>query len=271
MSRGVRVTKMSGAGNDFLVLGPAEAAALGDRVVAWTRRVCRRGVSVGADGVLVVESAGSGRIDVRFLNPDGSPTFCGNGSRCAARYARLEGLAGDRMVLATAWGDVPASVDQDRVTLELPAPEDLGARSIRIGTEEVSGRLVRAGVPHLVVAVSDVGGDALLRWGPTLRRHPLFAPDGVNVDLVAGSGDRLSIRTYERGVEGETLACGSGAVAAALAQRLVGGPGRVLVVPASGRVLVVELPGPPTAPRAAILTGDALRIFDGIVTDEAEG
>ncbi len=270
MSGGVRVTKMSGAGNDFLVLGASAGAALGSRIVDWARRVCRRGISVGADGVLVVEPARDGRVAVRFLNPDGSAAFCGNGSRCAARYACLEGFASDRMVLRTDWGEVPASVDGDQVTLDLPPPLDLGPRSVRLGSQDVRGRLVQAGVPHFVVAVADVRGDALSRWGPALRADLLFAPAGVNVDLVAASGDRLSIRTYERGVEGETLACGSGAVAAAFAHRLAGGSETVSIVPASGRTLVVTLPGSPTAPRAAILTGDARRIFDGVVTAEAE-
>jgi diaminopimelate epimerase len=270
VSEGVRVTKMSGAGNDFLVLGPPAAAALAGRIVDWTRRVCRRGVSVGADGVLVVEPASAGHVSVRFLNPDGSPAFCGNGSRCAARYARLEGLAGDRMILDTEWGEIPAAVDRDRVTLDLPAPADLGPRTVRVGDLSLDGRLVHAGVPHFVLRVSDLRSAPLAQWGPVIRNDAALAPSGVNVDLIAGQGGEVRIRTYERGVEGETLACGSGAVAAALAHRLEGGPESVTLVPASGRPLVVTLPGSAARPAGAVLTGDARRIFDATVTAEAE-
>ncbi len=270
MSTGVRATKMSGAGNDFVVLGHDAAAALGARLVDWTRRVCRRGDSVGADGVLVVERAGPDRISVRFLNPDGSSAFCGNGSRCAARFAQLEGLADARMTLVTAWGDVPARVDGERVTLELPAPIDLGPVAVDAVGREFHGRLVRAGVPHFVLQVDEVASAPLHEWGPALRRHDRFAPQGVNVDLVDGTGGELRVRTYERGVEGETRACGSGAVAAAFAHRLAGGPQTIAIVPASGRTLWVDLPGPEAAPRSAALSGDARRIFDAVVSGEAE-
>ena len=270
MSAGVQVTKMSGAGNDFVVLGHDAAETLGARLVEWTIRVCRRGDSVGADGVLVVERIGSDRVAVRFLNPDGSSAFCGNGSRCAARFAQLEGLAGARMTLVTDWGDVPARVDGERVMLELPAPVDLGPLVVDAAGREFRGRLVRAGVPHFVVRVDEVASAPLCQWGPALRRHDRFAPQGANIDLVDGTGAELRVRTYERGVEAETRACGSGAVAAAFAHRLAGGPATVTVVPASGRTLRVDLPGPQATPLSAVLSGDARRIFDAVVSDEAE-
>jgi diaminopimelate epimerase len=269
VSTGVRVTKMSGAGNDFVVLGADSAAALGQRLIEWTRRVCRRGDSVGADGVLVVERTGADRIAVRFLNPDGSSAFCGNGSRCAARFAELERLAHSPMTLVTDWGEVPARVDGDRVALELPAPIDRGPIEVEALGREFRGRLVDAGVPHFVVPVDDVLSAPLDVWGPALRRHARFAPQGANVDLVDGVGASLRIRTFERGVEGETRACGSGAIATAFAHRLEGGPAVITLVPASGRTLTVELLGPAGGPRSAVLTGDARRIFDGIVSDEA--
>jgi diaminopimelate epimerase len=261
---------MSGAGNDFLVLGTDDAAPLGERIVDWTRRVCRRGHSVGADGVLVVEPAGVDRIAVRFLNPDGSRTFCGNGSRCAARFALLRGMARPRMVLVTDWGEVPARVDGEQVSLDLPAPTDLGEVAVRLGPREARGRLVRAGVPHLVVGVRDLGAAPLAVWGPELRHDPRFAPEGLNVNLVEGRAADLRVRTYERGVEAETLACGSGAVAVAYVHRMAGGGEVVTVIPASGRALRVELPGPPDAPRLAVLSGDARRVFEGTVFEEAE-
>jgi len=261
---------MSGAGNDFVVIGAREADELGEGLVSWTRRVCRRGLSVGADGVLVVRRASAGRIAVSFLNPDGIPAFCGNGSRCAARFAFLEGLAPDSMVLETAAGDVPARLVGDRVRLVLPPPRAGEMIEVEAAGTLFAGREVRSGVPHFTVAVGEVARVPLETWGPALRRHPRFGVDGTNVDVLERCGNGIAIRTWERGVEGETLACGSGAVAAAHAALLLGWMDRpVRVLPRSGIPLFVDLPGPVGAPEAAILEGDARVVFQGSLTREA--
>lgn len=261
---------MSGAGNDFIVLGGDDASALQEDLAAWARKVCRRGVSVGADGVLLVERAAKDRVRVRFYNPDGSEAFCGNGSRCAARYAHERGLAGDRMVLDTVVGDVLAEVSGSLVRLVLPAPRDRGERVLTAGGERLAGRAVFAGVPHFVVFVEDVSQAPLASWGPVVRHHACFGPEGTNLDLVeARSSDTLVLRTWERGVEGETLSCGSGAIAAAHAWRLGGGAKNLRLLPASGIPVRVELPGSAEAPEAAILEGDARLIFEGLLHSEA--
>src|SRR6185503_14481644 len=123
VSADVRVTKMSGAGNDFVVLDAETAGAIPD-LPAWARRVCRRGLSVGADGVLVVGPEDGG-VRVLFLNPDGGEAFCGNGTRCAARFAVMRGFGKGTLHLRTAAGDVEAHVEGARVRLELPGPRDL--------------------------------------------------------------------------------------------------------------------------------------------------
>lgn len=275
MSAKVRFVKMSGAGNDFLVLDAEQAGRLPGGLADWARRVCRRGLSVGADGVLVVTRLGEDRIGVRFLNPDGSDAFCGNGSRCAARFAWKRGLTGPAMLLETAAGEVRAEVRSDTVRLVLPAPRDLGELALDLVHERVSGRRIDAGSPHFVIFVEDPALAPLDRWGPLIRSHAAVGRVGVNVD-VAGwdrSSRRglpvLALRTWERGVEGETLACGSGAVAAAFAARLGGAGEHVVVVPASGVALEVELPGAAQAPQAAVLVGDARFVFEGELGDEA--
>jgi diaminopimelate epimerase len=265
----VRVTKMSGAGNDFLLLGPAEARAMGAAVGAWARRVCRRGLSVGADGVVLVEPAEAGRLRVRFFNPDGSGAFCGNGTRCAVRFARLRGLAGDRQVLDTAAGEVTAEILGERVRLVLPPPRDGGSVELDLPDTRLAGRLVHAGVPHYVVRVEALAVAPLARWGPLVRRHPALGAEGANLDLIEATPAGLAVRTWERGVEGETLACGSGAVAAAHVVRCEGGPDRIRVIPASGIAIEVELPGDAASPRSAVMTGDARVVFEGEVSDEA--
>jgi diaminopimelate epimerase len=265
----VRVTGMSGAGNDFLVVGPDAAAKLGDDHAGWVRRVCARGLSLGADGVVFVEVQDTDRIGVRFVNPDGSSAFCGNGSRCAARYAFLERMAGSRMVLATDAGEIPAEVTDSTVRLELPAPVDHGQREIACAGGTHRGRFVTAGIPHFVVFVDDPAAAPLETWGPALRRHEEFGPAGTNVNLVAVDGATLRLRTWERGVERETLCCGSGAVAAALAARLRGSPERLEVRPVSGIPVRVELPGSAAAPEHAVLEGEARVLFRGEVDPEA--
>ena len=269
MSQPIHATGMSGAGNDFLVVGPGEAEKCGNDRAAWARRVCTHGLSLGCDGVLFVDVRGPNRIGVSFVNPDGSSAFCGNGSRCAARYAHLEGLADRQMQLDTEAGPIPAEVRDDSVRLELPAPIDHGEREIECDGRTHRGRFVTAGIPHFIVFVEDPGSAPLEIWGPQLRRHTAFGAPGTNVNLAAVDGARVQLRTWERGVERETLCCGSGAVAAAHAARLRGAPERLVILPASGVAVRVELRGVPEAPEKAILEGEARVLFRGQIDPEA--
>lgn len=272
MSVGPLVAKMSAAGNDFVVVGPAAAADLPEDRTAWIRRVCRRRLSVGADGVLFVEPRGGQRVSVVFHNPDGTRAFCGNGSRCAARFAHDRGWAGESMVLETFAGDVPARVDLDRVTLRLPVPQDRGRLSLDLPHGgRVEGRWIVAGVPHFLISVDAVGDAPLDVWGPRIRRHARLGAEGANVDVVSAlHGGRLHVRTWERGVEGETLACGSAAVAAGFAAATAAGVRALEIVPASGiplEVGVVE--GDDEEAGGVTLSGDARRIFEGRLGAEA--
>ena len=260
----VRFVKMSGAGNDFLVLGPDAAVILEAGITSWVRRVCVRSHSVGADGVLLVEPTDAGRVRVRFYNPDGSPAFCGNGSRCAARFAHWRGMAGRELVLETAVGDVPAEVTGERVCLELPPPRDAGPLALDVSGEVLEGRRIDAGTPHFVVFVDDPSRAPLESWGPVVRHHARFAPEGVNLDLVRCEGARVVLRTWEKGVERETLACGSGAMAAAAAARSRGAGDRITVVPKSGIPMEVAF----TDAGTVTLTGDARIVFEGRLTPD---
>jgi diaminopimelate epimerase len=265
VSDGLAITKMSGAGNDFVVVDASTWDAIpGDRE-AWVRGVCRRGVSVGADGVLVVGPGEAGRVKVTFFNPDGGEAFCGNGTRCAARYAVVKGIApGPAIVLATAVGEVPAELEGDAVTLTLLPPQDRGAVDLPNGAGTVTGRFVLAGVPHVVIPVAGLDAYPLVASARAWRRHEAFGPGGANVNVVEqDAAGRVRVRTFERGVEGETLACGTGAVAAAYAARLAGAADPVTIVPASGIPLRVELPGDARNPTVARLSGDARFVFEG--------
>jgi diaminopimelate epimerase len=271
MRDSMRFAKMSGAGNDFVVLAGDVWNGISHDRADWVRAVCRRGLSVGADGVLVVSAEGPDRVRVRFFNPDGGEAFCGNGSRCAARYALLRGLTRARsMTLLTSVGEVPAAVDGGTVSLRLSPPRDLGAVSLEVAGASFHGRWIDAGVPHVVLPVVGLVDYPLGRFAPSLRRHPALGPSGANVNLVENdSGGRVHVRTWERGVENETLACGTGAIAAALAARLSGAPESVTVVPRSGSVLTVTIPGEPSRPACAVLAGDARLIFEAELDPEA--
>jgi diaminopimelate epimerase len=268
--KGTRLVKMSGAGNDFLMLGPEEARRIPPNVTGWVRRICRRGLSVGADGVVFVDPLEADRLRVTFHNPDGSAAFCGNGTRCAARFAHLRGWVGQRMVLDTAAGKVRAEILGQQVQLNLPPPHDRGTAELEVAGEGLRGRFVEAGVPHFVVFVTSPATAPLERWGPAVRHHARFAPAGTNVDDAGIRPDgQIALRTWERGVEGETLACGSGAVAAAFVARLDGGPASRGIVPASGVPLEIRLPGPPRSPEEVVMTGDARMVFEATVSPEA--
>ncbi len=271
MSSKVPFTKMSGAGNDFVVLdGRSWDGIAGDRA-DWVRAVCRRGLAVGADGVLVVARAGPGRVAVRFMNPDAGDAFCGNGSRCAARFAATRGMVdGPDMILETAIGDVSATLLGASVRLTLPPPVDRGEIVLTSASGTFRGRHIVAGVPHVVFALPGLADARVDRIGPALRHHAALGAEGANVNLVEReTDDRVRVRTFERGVEAETLACGSGAVAVALDARLSGAPASVTVVPWSGIPLTVEIPGDPARPERAILSGDARIVYTATLDPEA--
>jgi diaminopimelate epimerase len=261
---------MSGAGNDFIVLDAEAAGAIGSALPEWARAACRRGLSVGADGVLVVRPDGTDRVRVDFLNPDGSAAFCGNGTRCAARYASERGYCGDRAVLVTSVGEVPAEMVGGRVRLVLPPPKDKGRLRLSACGVSYDGRWIDSGVPHFVVEVEDVAKAPLASIGPVLRADPTWGAAGANVNVVSRAADGSHhVRTWERGVENETLACGTGAIAAALSARLAGASETVRIVPASGVELEVTLPGDPRSPSRAELYGDARFVFEGTLSEEA--
>ena len=208
------VWRLSGAGNDFLAIADPEHAPSPETIRAW----CRRGVSLGADGFFVLASGDP--IRMTYWNADGGEAaLCLNGVRCAARLAFHLGWAGERVRLATAAGLVEAKpVDETRVSVEVPGgPREVRETTLEIDGEEWHGWRVRVGVPHFVVPWSGpLSACPVSDLGPPLRSHPLLGAEGANVHVVTWSSpSRFEIRSFERGVEAETLACGTGVLAAA--------------------------------------------------------
>ena len=266
-------TKMSGTGNDFVVIDNREGILPGARKQAFVRRVCAAKTSIGADGVIFIENSKIADFRWDFFNADGSSAeMCGNGSRCVARYAFEHRITPDKLTFETIAGNISAQVNGESVKVRLNSPEGF-RQNVGVPLEGgiIKVDIINTGVPHAVIYSDDVEAEDLSNIGSGIRGHATFAPTGTNVDFVQII-DRhtIKIRTYERGVEGETLACGTGAVASAiLANRkgLVEAP--VLVQIASGETLKIFFDA--TSGNGSFgevfLEGLAVTTFEGTIDD----
>ncbi len=261
--------KMQGSGNDFILIDHRRPLIPAAEQASLVRKLCAPKFGVGADGLIFIEPSTQADFRWRFYNADGSEAeMCGNGGRCAARFAFLHGLAPPRLAFETLAGIIHAEVQDRRVKLELSRPQGLKL-DLEIPLEEASwqGHFINTGVPHVVIPVDDLEGVAVAEVGRAIRFHPLFQPAGTNVNFITLTGPQdITIRTYERGVEAETLACGTGAVAAALitAQRQqLTSP--VRVHPRSGETLQVYFTRQQEGFDAVFLEGEALVVFQGEV------
>lgn len=215
----VEFTKMNGAGNDFVLIdGRAQELKLDRRQIA---RICDRHAGVGADGLIVLLPCASGRADWAwdFYNSDGgNAEMCGNGARCFARFVQWLTGAKNGLTFETRAGIITASFHGERVTVSLTPPKDLRLnQTLDLRGGKTAVHCVDTGVPHAVVYVPDADQAMVQSLGAEIRGHAQFAPRGTNVNFVQlRGGNAIRVRTYERGVEGETLACGTGVTAAAL-------------------------------------------------------
>lgn len=266
--------KLSGAGNDFLALVEPDRPPTAEEVRAW----CRRGLSAGADGLFVLERSRPGAVRMTYRNADGGEAaLCINGARCAARLAFELGWAPEdgAVTVETGAGPLPARrTGPTEIALEVPVP-DAPPKALELALEEriVRGLLVTVGVPHLVVEwPEDLAEAPVAALGPGLRSHGELGPAGANVDFVRyGGRNRVDVRSFERGVEAETLACGTGvlaAVAAGLARDRLALPARALT--RGGFVLEVDgLAKGPDVHRWS-LAGDARLVLRGHLLPEAD-
>ena len=265
--------KMSGSGNDFILIDHREALLKEDRLKDFIRKVCRRRISVGADGLILIERSQKADFKWRFYNSDGSEAeMCGNGGRCAARFAYLKGIVGPSLKFETLAGILSAQVDGKKVKLEMTKPFGLKLdEAIFLNGEKQIISSINTGVPHTIIFVEDLDGIDITRIGRAIRFHPNFAPSGTNVNFIrVGKGSQLSIRTYERGVEDETLACGTGAVASALVaafKGLVKSP--VLIKTKGGEVLTVYFEIEAKEVKRVFFEGDVHIIYEAEMWEEA--
>jgi len=259
--------KMQGSGNDFILIDGRKGILKGKNLKGLARTVCDRHYSVGADGLIVIVPSRRADFKWRFFNADGSEAeMCGNGSRCAAHFAFLKKIAKRTMAFETLAGIIRAEVKAETVRVQLTTARNLRQNiSIPFDGGARTGHFINTGVPHVVYLSGDLATEDVDGVGRRTRYHDLFKPAGTNVNFIQVLGKhKLRIRTYERGVEGETLACGTGSVAAALVAgslRMVSSP--VQVTTRSGEKLTITFEGDAEGFGQIFLEGEAAVICEG--------
>ena len=275
MNYPIPFVKMSGTGNDFIIIDNRSDIVEPEEMRSLAVHACRRRQSVGADGLILLQGDADLDFSWRFFNSDGSEAeMCGNGARCAARFAQMEGITGSAMTFRTLAGPIRAEVDDDVVKVQLTAPagaEDKFGLQLENG-DEVEVGFIDNGVPHTVVVLQagELADVDVAKMGREIRFHPRFAPAGTNVNFVEIIDDGgISVRTYERGVECETLACGTGAVASAIICAMLGlADPPVNVQTQGGDILRIYLDDEDPAGREVFLQGTALLVYRGQLTEE---
>lgn len=270
----IHATKMSGAGNDFIIIDNRDRLITADEQPSLAAALCRRCVSVGADGLILIEPSPTVDFRWQFYNSDGSVAeMCGNGARCAARFAHDHEIAPAVMKFETVAGIITAEIlgagEQVRVGMTQP----FGYRElppISLEGEEYPMTFINTGVPH-VVLFADTDQNSAKNWGKEIRFHQLFEPAGTNVNFVSrGTDGVLMVKTYERGVEEITRACGTGVVAAGIVASLKGEadiPARIRT--SGGEELVVSFIKRGDSFDEVTLQGPARIIYSAELTSEA--
>ena len=270
--KAIPFSKFNGSGNDFLLIDNRGGVMDGVDRPAFVAEVCDRARSVGADGLILIEESKKADFRWDFYNADGSRAeMCGNGGRCAARFAFSRKIAGAQMSFETLAGIIHASVSGRCVKLQMTRPKESAFdRSLTLAGKKYVYSFVNTGVPHAVLFVPDVTKADVATIGRGIRGHKVFAPKGTNVNFAQLRDGMLWVRTYERGVERETLACGTGAVASALmavAKGITAPP--VIVMTSGGEILKVHFDSTAKDFGRVFLEGDTSWVFDGKLFEEA--
>jgi diaminopimelate epimerase len=264
---------MSGCGNDFIIIDNRNHIVKEDGLAQFVQKVCRRKMSVGADGLILIENSATADFRWRFFNLDGNRAgMCGNGARCAARFAYIRGICRRRMSFETDAGVIFAEVSGEQVKIRVTDPFDLQLDyAILFNGRPLTVSSINTGVPHVVVMVDDVEDTDVVHLGRKIRYHAAFSPEGANVNFVSLLGDQtFAVRTYERGVEDETLACGTGAVAVAMVlKKKLDKTSPLKIKTKSGRYLSVYIQNESKNGLRIYLEGDARLIYQGQLGTDA--
>ncbi len=265
--------KMSGAGNDFIIIDNRNQIVGQDDLSGFIANVCRRKMSAGADGLILIEDSDNFDFRWRFFNSDGSKAeMCGNGARCAARFAHVTGIADRTLSFETEAGVVKAEIFEDRVRVKMPDPSDLKlAYLLELSNHALQISSINTGVPHVVVMVEQVADMDVVTLGREIRFHHKFSPAGTNANFAQRIKENaIEIRTYERGVENETLACGTGAIASALiSSRQFKMNSPVDVKTRSGEYLTIHFTAKDNQFEDVYMEGNARIIYTGALQPDA--
>jgi diaminopimelate epimerase len=268
MSLLIPFAKASGAGNDFVLINNFESRYEVE-LARLARSLCARHTGIGADGLLVLEKSHKADFKMMYFNADGSyGGMCGNGGRCIALFASLLGIVGDRCRIEALDYVYDAEIRGEGVRLKMKDPVNFRSGLVaNAGGNSFQCYAVDTGAPHAVVFTDDLENLDVVHVGRELRSHALFLPDGTNANFVKKVGkNRLEVRTYERGVEAETLACGTGSIASAVVASMVYGMAFPIdIVPRSGEVLRVHSLKDGKKITNVILEGPAAILFSGNV------
>src|SRR5438093_3565901 len=264
----LRFTKMNGAGNDFILFDNRRGDIdLGRDQIA---HLCDRHRGIGADGILLLEKP-TNRADfrMRYFNADGGEAeMCGNGARCFARFANKIAAAKGKISFETQAGVISAELKGDLVTLQMTEPNDLQLNvKLSVAAENKTVHFINSGVPHVVILVPKIDDVDVRCEGAAIRYHKMFSPNGANANFIEKRGsNKIAIRTYERGVEDETLACGTGIVASALIFAAIENTnGPFSVIARGGDELQVGFEKKEEQFRNVTLTGPAEFVFEGTI------
>lgn len=266
--KNIKFTKAVATGNDFVIVDNRNMSLAVSRSLL-AKKICNRKYGIGADGLLLIEKSKKADFSMRIFNPDGSEAkMCGNGSRCTALYAASKKIAAPIMTIDTLAGILKASVKDDIVKIRLTDPKNIKWNlCLMIDKCPYKLNFVDTGVPHTIFFVKDLDNVDVKNIGSFIRHHGEFSPEGTNADFVEiVDGGNIRIRTYERGVEDETLACGTGAVAGAVisaeAEKM---PSPIIVHTRSGEKLKVYFDIIDGNFTNVYLEGKAKLVYEGVL------
>jgi diaminopimelate epimerase len=254
----IKFFKYQGTGNDFVVIDNRQLI-VNSKDPKLAKKLCDRKFGIGSDGLILIQNHPDYDFEMIFFNPDGSQSMCGNGSRCAVKFAQYLGIINDEATFLSTDGVHTANISEDIVSLSM---KDVAAQAIKSFNDH---QTIQTGSPHYVVFSSNVKDKDVKQEGAVIRYSDMFKEEGINVNFVEKEeDDSITVRTYERGVEDETLSCGTGVTASAIAHVMHGGQSPVKIHTLGGdlRVSCVLKDG---GAKQVFLTGPAMKVYEGII------
>jgi len=262
-------SKYSGCGNDFILIDARTCSQIPSEE-EWIPRLCRRKTGIGADGVIFLEHSSAADWKMRIFNADGKEAeMCGNGIRCLLRFLEETSSSKSSCMIETKSGLLQGRYTETGIAVDMGRPSEIRWDiPLLISGREMTVHHIDTGVPHACLFIDKEEDWDVEKDGRTIRNHPVFQPRGVNVNFIRAIDDRtIRVRTYERGVEGETLACGTGAAASALAfAKQYGARGSVNVTTSSGETLKISFFLENGAFEKVLMEGPAVKVFEGNIT-----